>query len=120
MWQVDIVMVEVVSNPDPWRVGFWLVPSSCQFVIAVRLWPETVPQTQFEDTLVDVPASYQPVSPLIVEAVPYVTPLPPVTVKKYWVTVVVVTACGDEMLNALRTITVPVVETTLLEPELIL
>ena len=38
--------------------------------MASRDWPATMVQTQFEDTVVEVPVSYQPVSPEIVDAVP--------------------------------------------------
>ena len=88
--------------------------------MAVLDWPATTFHTQLEETVVEEPESYQPVSPLMVGAVPYVIPFPPVTVKKYWVTVVVVIAWAPLIGMALRTVTVETVETGLLEPPLIL
>ena len=51
--------LDVVSVPVPWRGGFWFTASSCQLVTAVRLWSGIVLHTQFEETIVEVPVSYQ-------------------------------------------------------------
>jgi hypothetical protein len=113
VWAALIVTDEVITEPVV-ATAVFEPPSIFQDATLCPV-PAALLYTPLDETVVDCVESYQPASPEIGVAVPYVTPLAPATVRKNCVTVLALTWCvADIVWDAV--VNVPVVASLVLDP----